>query len=108
MSQKQNKFLSTLGLAWVAGKLTLGTEQVRDTVKKRRAHLVILASDTSDNTKKEVLDSCEFYKAEAITVDYTMSELAAALGKLHNVACVALTDIGFKNLVINSLEHQEV
>ena len=104
----QNKFLSTLGLARVAKKLATGTEQVRDTVKKHKAVLVILASDTSDNTKKELLDSCSFYGAEAIVSEYTMSELATALGKLHNVACVAITDIGFKKLVMNTLEHQEV
>lgn len=104
----QNKYLSTLGLARAAKKLVVGTEQVRNSIKKQKALLVIIASDVSDNTKKELLDSCSFYSVEALCVKETMSELSHALGKLHSVACAALTDIGFKTLVKNNLEHQEV
>ena len=104
----QNKYLSTLGLARIAKKLTIGTEQVRTSIKKGDAALVIIASDVSENTRKEILDSCMFYKVEAISVKETMAQLSTALGKLHSVACVAITDIGFKTLVKNSLEHQEV
>jgi ribosomal protein L7Ae-like RNA K-turn-binding protein len=108
MPQKQNKVLSTLGLAHRAGKLVLGTQQVRDSVKKKRALLVITACDISQNTRKEIFDSCAFYGVQAISSDFTMSDFSEALGKLCSVSAVALTDIGFKNLVINSLEHQEV
>jgi len=104
----QNKYLSTLGLARVAKKLVIGTEQVRSCIKKGDAVLVLIASDVSDNTRRELLDSCAFYNVEALSVDETMSQLSTALGKLHSVACAALTDIGFKTLVKNSLEHQEV
>lgn len=104
----QNKYLSTLGLARVAKKLTIGTEQVRSCIKKGDAKLVIIASDVSDNTRREILDSCAFYNVEATVVSETMSQLSEALGKLHSVACAALTDVGFKTLVKNSLEHQEV
>lgn len=108
MSRKQNKFFLNLGLAHRAGKVVIGTEQVRDAVKFRRAELVIVACDVSENTRKEILDTCAFYGAEVIVSDFTMSQFSEALGKLRNVAGVAITDIGLKTLVKNSLEHQEV
>ena len=104
----QDKFLMAIGLAKRSGHAVFGTEQVRDSAKAGKARLIIVASDVSDNTRKEILDSCAFYKVEAVCVEETMSQLSSALGKLHSVACAALTDIGFKTLVKNSLEHQEV
>lgn len=104
----QNKFLSNLGLAHRAGKIICGTESVRDSIKRRRALLVIVSCDISEKQKKEILDSASFYKVEAVCVPYTMSELSDALGKTSSVACAAITDIGFKTLAKNSLEHQEV
>jgi ribosomal protein L7Ae-like RNA K-turn-binding protein len=104
----QNKLLSNLGLAHRARKLITGTEGVRNSIKDHSALLVLVAEDASNNTKKEVSDSAHYYNAEVRIINFTMAELASALGKLHNVACVAITDIGFKTLVNNSLENQEV
>ena len=104
----QNKFLSSLGLAKRAGRAVVGTDAVRDTMKSKKAKMVIVASDVSDNTRKEILDTSVYYGAEAVIVPYTMSELSHALGKMSLVACVAITDISLTTLVKNSLEHQEV
>ena len=104
----QNKFLSAIGLAKRAGKVVKGTDSVRDQMKKKRAVLTVIASDVSDNTKKEILDTSEYYGGETILVPYTMAELSHALGKDSLTACAAITDISFKTLIKNSLEHQEV
>lgn len=104
----QNKFLSALGLARRAGKAVCGTDAVKDSVRKKRALLIVLACDVSQNTKKQINDTASYYGTQLLEVPYTMSELSDALGKLYSVACVAITDIGLKTLVINSLKHQEV
>ena len=104
----QSKFLSAIGLAKRAGKVVTGTDAVRDTMKKKRAETVVVASDVSDNTRKEIFDTAEYYGCEAFLVPYTMSELSHALGKISLTACAAITDISFKTLIKNSLEHQEV
>lgn len=49
---KQNKSLSQLGMAMRAGKLITGDEIVLKAVRNKQVHLVILAGDASDNTKK--------------------------------------------------------
>ena len=57
----QDKFLSAIGLARRAGAIALGTAEVRDSMKNGKAKLVIVASDVSENTKKEITDTAAFY-----------------------------------------------
>ena len=104
----QSKFLSALGLAKKAGRVITGTDAVRDAMTNTKAQLVAVASDASANTKKEVSDTSKYYGCEILLVPYTMSELSCALGKMSLTACAAITDISFKTLIKNSLEHQEV
>ena len=60
------KLFGMIGLAKRAGKLSTGAFVCDKMIKSRRARLVILASDASDNTKKSVTDSCKFYNIKLI------------------------------------------
>lgn len=60
------KLLGMLGLAKRAGKVSTGAFVCDKMIKSRRARLVILAHDASDNTKKSVTDSCVFYNIKLI------------------------------------------
>ncbi len=104
----QDKFLSNLGLARRAGKTILGTEQVREAIKSKKALLVLIAKDTSDSTKKEILDSARYYNTEAHVTEYSMQEFSSSLGKQSLVSSIALTDIGFKTLILKNFPHTEV
>ena len=104
----QDKFLSNIGLARKAGKILIGTEQVRDGIKAGKALVVLISHDASDNTKKEILDSAAFYKVEARTVPHTMKDFSVLLGKSGLVSSIAITDIGFKTLILKSFPHTEV
>ena len=99
----QDKFLMALGLAKRAGYLVLGTEQVRDSAKCGKAKLIIIASDVSENTRKEITDTANFYKTEYITPCYTMAQLSVAVGVLRSVSSVAVTDGNMTVLVKNSI-----
>lgn len=103
-----DKFLLNLGLAHRAGKLRMGTENVRDSIKKCCAVQVFIARDVSENTKKEISDSANYYNTPCEVIPYTMNELSVCLGKDSLVSAVSLTDIGFKNLILKNLHHQEV
>ena len=50
----QNKALSMIGLATKAGKVASGEFCTEKEVKSKRACLVIVADDASDNTKEEI------------------------------------------------------
>ena len=58
----QNKALSMIGLATKAGKVASGEFCTEKEVKSGRAHLVIVADDASDNTKKKFKNMCDFYQ----------------------------------------------
>ena len=62
MRLKQDKVLSLIGLATKAGQTASGEFMTEREVKTGRAALVIVAGDSSDNTKKKFRDMCEFYK----------------------------------------------
>lgn len=93
----QDKFLSAIGLAKRARGAVFGTEEVRNSAKSGKAKLIIVASDASANTTKEITDTAAFYKTECIVSSYTMAELSMATGFLKNVSSLAVTD---RNLTV--------
>ncbi len=99
----QDKFLSAIGLAKRAGGAVFGTEMVRDCAKSGKAKLIIVASDVSKNTLKEITDTAAFYNTECIISHYTMAEISSAAGLLRNTSSIALKDENLTVLVKNSL-----
>ena len=49
-----DKVLGLMGLAKKAGRVAMGEDAVKDAVRYGTAHLVIIAEDASDNTKKSI------------------------------------------------------
>ena len=62
------RLLNMIGLARRAGKVSTGAFVCEKMIKSRRARLVILARDASENTKKAVTDSCRFYNIRVIEI----------------------------------------
>ncbi len=58
---KQDNILSMLGLAKRAGCVVSGEFSTEKAVKEKKAYLVIVAEDASDNTKKLFTNKCSFY-----------------------------------------------
>lgn len=99
---KQNKVLSLLGLSARAGKIASGEFMTETAVKSRKAKLVIVAGDASDNTGKLFHDKCSFYKVPVY--DYgTKETLGHAIGKEQRAA-VAVLDTGLAQTIISHLE----
>ncbi len=88
-----NKYLNMLGLAHRAGKCTTGEESIIKDIRMQRAKLVILASDTGPQTRKKIIDKCNFYKVPyKIAAD--RETLSHAIGQSQRVA-IAILDAGF-------------
>ncbi|QTM99452.1 YlxQ family RNA-binding protein [Sediminibacillus dalangtanensis] len=86
-------YLNLLGLAFRAGKLTLGEEAIIRDIQKRKAKLVLLASDTGAQTRKKITDKCTYYQIPFFVVD-DRETISQAIGKSGRVA-VAILDSGF-------------
>lgn len=94
----KDKVLSMVGLATRAGKVTSGEFSTEKAVKSHRAHLVLVAEDASDNTKKMFTNMCAFYQVP-IRIYGTKETLGRAMGKEYR-ASLALLDRGFAGSVL--------
>ena len=101
MRLKQDKVLSLIGLATKAGQTASGEFMTEREVKTGRAALVIVAGDSSDNTKKKFRDMCEFYKVP-IYFYGDKDTLGHARGKEFR-ASLAILDEGFAKGVLKHL-----
>jgi len=89
-----SNYLNLLGLAFRAGKCSVGEDVILKDIRSRRAKLVILASDTGKQTKKKLTDKCTFYQVPYIIADEDRDTISHAIGKSHRVA-IAVLDAGF-------------
>ena len=93
MISTETKIYQLLGLAARARKLTTGEELVVSDIRAKRAKLVILSNDASDNTKKKVSDKCNSYNVEKRAFG-NREALGHAIGKESRVV-LAVMDSGF-------------
>lgn len=85
-----NKVLSMLGIARRAGRVASGEFSTEKAVKTGKAHLVVVASDASDNTKKMFRNMCAYYGV-AYRVGAEKDVLGHAIGQQMR-ASLAVTD----------------
>ena len=83
-----------IGLCMAAGGVKTGVDMVLGEVRSHRAKLVLLASDASDRTKKQVTDKCNYYNIPLFSGGYTGDDIAQMLGKRSPCAAVAFIGKG--------------
>lgn len=81
-----------------AGKIVSGEVGCESTVKGKKAKLIIVASDASENTKTKFTNSARFYGVDIIEYG-TKAELGYAVGKAER-SVIAVTDEGFSAKLI--------
>ena len=89
----KNSYLNLLGLAYRAGKCSLGEETIVKDIQQKKAKLVLIASDIGPQTRKKLTDKCKFYQIPFVIVD-DKATLSHAIGKSQRVA-IAILDAGF-------------
>lgn len=89
----KDKIFNFMGLAMRARKLTTGEELVINEIRKNKVRLVIVSSDASANTKKNITNKCHSYRVKCVEFG-TRYELGYAIGKDERVI-IGVTDTGF-------------
>lgn len=95
---KQDKILTLLGFCRKAGKLTVGTEKVSELAKSGRQCLIMLASDISEKTEKELNYQAKNGRAVVIRLPYDTQTVAHATATTAGV--LATTDDGFCKAIL--------
>ena len=97
----QNRVLSMIGLAQKAGKTASGEFSTEKAVKAGCAALVIVSTESSDNTKKKFRNMCTYYEVPL----YILSDkeaLGHAMGKEFR-ASLAVQDANFAQAIMKVL-----
>ncbi|HLS07824.1 L7Ae/L30e/S12e/Gadd45 family ribosomal protein [Lentibacillus sp.] len=89
----KNNYLNLLGLAYRAGKCSLGEDSIVKAVQQKKAKLVLLANDIGPRTRKKLINKCKTYDVPFEIID-DRETLSNAIGKPQRVA-VAVLDAGF-------------
>ncbi len=88
----------SLGLAYRARKLVVGTDITLSHMYKKKVTLVILATDASDATKKKIYDKAKTYQIQVVEA-ISSHELSDAIGK-YGIKVAGVTDQGFSRMLL--------
>ena len=89
MSKKE--IINFLGLATKAGKIVTGTDLVIDSVAKGKAKIVVISTDISDRSQKDIVNKTNYYEVSRYQ-GLNDEEIESAIGKKRKL--VAITDGG--------------
>lgn len=90
-----------IGMAKKAGKLAGGEFAVKNAVRTGIAKVVIIAADASDNTKKSIKNSCEYYKVKCVEYG-DKKQLGYSTGS-GEYSTVSVNDDNFAKAVLDRL-----
>ncbi len=96
------KVLGLLGLAKKAGRIVSGETACKEAVRYGSSHLIILATDISPNTFKNITDSCKYYEVPYYSL-FDKKTLGNAVGNDFN-AVVSVNDEGFANGILKHIK----
>ncbi len=96
------KIFGLLGLCKRAGRLISGEKMCKQSVLSGEGCFIIIAADSSENTKKNLTDSCNYYDVPYAFFS-TQEELGRSIGNYFN-ASVSVCDEGFANSIMKLME----
>lgn len=97
----RQKVMNLIGLATKAGKTVSGEFSTEKAVKSRKAYLVMISREASDNTKKMFTNMCTYYKVP-ICYFGKKDELGHAMGKEMR-ASLAVMDESFASAIVKQM-----
>lgn len=97
-----NKIYSFIGLARKAGAVSPGEPLASQAVKRKRAYLVLITQDASENTKKKI-ETALFGTDIPLLQFGNKADLGKMLGKAF-FSVIAITDRGFAERIMEMIE----
>ena len=95
-----NKLCGLMGIARRSGHILIGFDAVRAALLAGKTQLILLASDCSPKTEKELRFDAEGKTCPVIKVEADKDAFTAALGMQKPVAVIATDDRGFATAMI--------
>ena len=94
---QSKKYLSMLGLAMRAGRLSMGHDMALDSIRKRKSKLVLFSSDISPRLIGEIKRASDNYSPAlpCVKIEETMDEIHSSLG--YRAGVISVNDVNFAN-----------
>lgn len=97
-----DKYLTLLGFASKAGKLSFGMDASRTAIKKGTAQLIITACDVSDKSRKEISFHAGEKNILVLTLEgCNMDALSHGVGRKGGI--IAVNDNGFAQALLKEI-----
>ena len=96
------KFSGLLGLCRKAGRMSIGHDESKISVKSKKARLCLLAEDSSDRLKEEFRSLCEENSVTLAEVPYKIEQFAFIIGS--KAAVITINDDGFSQKLMTYRE----
>lgn len=88
-----NKLFGLLSICRKSGRMAFGFDMSKEAAEKGKAQLIVLASDISPKTEKEVRFFSDKYNVKTVKTGYTIDDFFHGIGK--KVGIIAVCDNGF-------------
>ncbi len=98
----QNKFLSLLGMARKANRVSLGYDKSLEAVHTFKSQVVFVANDISEKTKRGLVFAAEDAEIEIITTPFSIFDFTNAVGTKTGI--VSVNDSGFAKKLVSLLD----
>lgn len=96
------KALGLIGLMRKANAISIGEDDTGAAARSRKAALLLLASDASDNARKRIESFGRIGNVRIVRLPFTKDEISAATGK-RGCSMAAVCDSGFAAALLKLL-----
>ena len=97
-----DRFFETLGLCRRAGRLSWGRESSKESIRFKKAKLILVTSDASERIKREFQALSENENVEIIFLEETMQKIKDSISVAAGV--VTINDDGFAKLLKKNIQ----
>ena len=99
-----NKALSTIGICKCANKISYGETLIKD-IKNHSVYIVVICENTGDNSKKKIIDKCNYYKCPYV-IAFTQEELLRVISRSDPVSAIGIKDSNLAKKFKENLERE--
>lgn len=98
------KILKYISLAAASRSVAFGTDQVLRRVRQGGSICVLLSSDASARTVKQISDKCAYYSVPLVSLPTDMEALAKQCGKISPAAVICITNASLSKEIVKCAE----
>lgn len=107
MTEINDKIKGYIGLCRAAGGVTVGFDLILADVRAKRARLVLVSSDASERTRKQLSDKCSFYSVPCVLTGISSGELGKTVGK-GEISALSFNGKGCYNKIAEYFEIKQL